>query len=139
MLHVAELDNPELPSAVRACHIVPELASRSLISVAKPGNVGCETTFTKFGTGVKVRHISRLMWLGKKCTRTGQWMVPLKPTSSTHTSAPALPNPPHAVKFITLEGSRTQALRFDLNQAFQSTNSTSMNLPGVTVPHTCTR
>ena len=79
------------------------------------------------------------MWLGKKCTRTGQWMVPLKPTSSTHTSAPALPNPYHTMKFITLEGSRTQSLRFDLNQAFQSISSTSMNLPGVTVPHTCAR
>ena len=64
-LYTAELNNSDLPNAARACHIVPGLTSRSLISVVKLCDAGCEVTFTKFGTGVKVRYRNHLSWPGK--------------------------------------------------------------------------
>ena len=59
--HIGELDNPNLPATARTCHIVPGLASHSLISVVKLSNTGSEITFTKFGTGVEVRYRNRLI------------------------------------------------------------------------------
>ena len=73
--HIAELDIPPLPSAGRAAHIVPGLASHSLVSVVKLCNTGCE---------VDIKDISSEIWYqGKtkgqcsKDVRTGLWMMPL--------------------------------------------------------------
>ena len=45
--HIGELDMPRLPKSARECHIIPDLASYSLISVVKLCEAGCEVSFTK--------------------------------------------------------------------------------------------
>ena len=50
--HTCELNLSQLPSAARIGHIVPGLASHSLISVVKLCNAGCEVTFNKIACKV---------------------------------------------------------------------------------------
>ena len=40
--HIEDLDMPQLPKITRECHIIPESASYSLISVLKLCEAGCE-------------------------------------------------------------------------------------------------
>ena len=47
--HTGTLDLPGLPSAARRAHIIPGLASHSLISVVTLCNAGCDVLFTKIG------------------------------------------------------------------------------------------
>ena len=47
--HTYHLDILLLPEEVKLCHIIPGLATYSLISVVKPCNAGCEVSFTKMG------------------------------------------------------------------------------------------
>jgi len=46
-MHDCKLAIHELPEKARICHIVPVLASHSLVSVIKLCNSGCGVTFTK--------------------------------------------------------------------------------------------
>ena len=75
--HIGYLDMPQLPKSARECHIIPDLASYSLISVVKLCEAGCEVSFKTLGIGVEVRYRGRLIIKGSKFTRTGLWMVPL--------------------------------------------------------------
>ena len=50
--HIGDLDMPQLTKSARECHIIPDLASYSLISVVKLCEAGCEVSFTKWGIGV---------------------------------------------------------------------------------------
>ena len=77
--HDCKLAIPELPEKARIGHIVPGLASHSLVSVIKLCNAGCEVTFTKIECTVKYR--GRVVLTGYKCQRTGLWMIPLTPNS----------------------------------------------------------
>ena len=43
--HIGDLDMPQLPKSGRECHIIPDLASYSLISVVKLCKAGCEVSF----------------------------------------------------------------------------------------------
>ena len=45
--HIGDLDMPQLPKSAREFHIIPDLASYSLISVVKLCEAGCEVSFTK--------------------------------------------------------------------------------------------
>ena len=45
--HTCDLDIPALPSKARIAHIIPGLASHSLLSVVKLCNAGCAVEFTK--------------------------------------------------------------------------------------------
>ena len=47
--HTGMLDLPGLPSAAHLAHIIPGLASHSLISVVTLCNAGCDVLFTKIG------------------------------------------------------------------------------------------
>ena len=85
--HIGDLDMPKLPKSARECHIIPDLASYSLISVVKLWEAGCEVSFTKWGIGVEVRYRVQLFIKGSKCTRTGLWMVPLSSRTDTTTSS----------------------------------------------------
>ena len=86
--HTCTIDINALPAAAREGHIIPGLASHSLLSVVKLCNAGCEVTFTKIGCIVK--HNGRIVLQGYKCRRTGLWMVPIQPhASGDPTSAPA--------------------------------------------------
>ena len=73
--HTCTLDIPQLPQQARLGHMIPGLASHSLLSVVRLCNAGCEVTFTKIECIVK--HRGRVVLRGKKCTRTGLWMVPV--------------------------------------------------------------
>ena len=84
--HTGDLRIPQLPKSARACHIVPGLASYSLISVVKLCEAGCEVSFTRFGIGVKVRYRGQLVLEGSKCITTGLWMVPLDTTPTATTT-----------------------------------------------------
>ena len=54
--HIGYLVMPQLPKNSRECHIIPDLASYSLISVLKLCEAGCEVSFKKWGIGVEVRY-----------------------------------------------------------------------------------
>ena len=73
--HTGTLDLPGLPAAARLAHIIPGLASHSLISVVTLCNAGCDVLFAKIGC--TITHCGRTIMCGNKCTRTGLWMIPL--------------------------------------------------------------
>ena len=82
--HVGTLPLPQLPPQARRAHIIPGLASHSLISVVKLCNAGCD---------VKMNDISCTVWYHEKtmidcskCIQTGLWMMPLT-NDTTETAA----------------------------------------------------
>ena len=89
--HTCTLDLPNLPPGARAAHIIPGLASHSLLSVVTMCNAGCTVTFTKINCTITYR--GRVIICGHKCTRTGLWMVPI--TNCSGIQAPS-PTPPPA-------------------------------------------
>ena len=86
--HTCTLNLPQLPTRAREGHIVPGLASHSLMSVVKIFNAGCEVTFTMIDCQVK--HLGRIILRGSKCTRTGLWMINLTNTAKI---TPDISNP----------------------------------------------
>jgi hypothetical protein len=82
--HTCTLDLSNLPAGARAAHIIPGLASHSLLSVVTMCNAGCTVTFTKISCTIAYR--GRTIVCGHKCTRTGLWMVPLSKSKSQATS-----------------------------------------------------
>ena len=83
--HTCELNLPNLPQNARMGHILPGLASHSLVSVVRLCNAGCDVEFTKIGCTVK--HRGRVVLKGNKCTKTGLWMIPI----SENTNVTATP------------------------------------------------
>ena len=51
--HTCTLNLQQLPTRAREGHIIPVLASHSLMSAVKICNAGCEVIFTKFDCQVK--------------------------------------------------------------------------------------
>ena len=76
-----DLNIPGLPEAARHAHILPGLASHSLVSVNKLTDAGCEVLFTKIGCTISKN--GRIIVCCRKCTRTGLWMIPLLGDSTT--------------------------------------------------------
>ena len=73
--HECEIDNPKLPQAARAAHIVPGLAHTSLISIKMLIDAGCKVTYdTKY---VKVFYRGNVVWKGTRESLTGLWVLPL--------------------------------------------------------------
>ena len=73
--HTCTLNLTQLPTRAKEGHIIPGLASHSLMSVIKLCNAGCEMKFAKIDCQGK-----KLVWIilrGSKCTRTGLWMINL--------------------------------------------------------------
>jgi hypothetical protein len=64
-----------LPAAAQQAHIIPGLASHSLVSVVTLMNAGCKVHFTKIGC--TITHRGKTILCGSKCTCTGLWMIPL--------------------------------------------------------------
>ena len=58
------------------------------MSFVKLCNAGCEVTFTKIDW--KVKHLGRIILRGRKCTRTGLWMINLNNTAKF---TPSIRNP----------------------------------------------
>ncbi len=73
--HTCTLDIPSLPPNARPAHIIPGLASHSLLSVVTLCNAGCTVHFTKIGCTIVYQ--KGAIVCGHKCTRTGLWMIPL--------------------------------------------------------------
>jgi hypothetical protein len=76
--HRCTLDIPALPTLAPHAHIIPGLASHSLISIVTLCNAGCNVDFTKIGC--PITYCGKVILCGSKCTRTGLWMIPLCPT-----------------------------------------------------------
>jgi hypothetical protein len=92
-MHTCTLDIPALPALARHAHIIPGLASHSLISVITLCNAGYNVPFTKIGCTITYR--GKNILCGSKCTRTGSWMIPLcstPPSTTNNNHANPLPN-----------------------------------------------
>ena len=87
--HTCTLDLPSLPVNARAAHIIPVLASHSLISAVTLCNAGCNVNFTKIGCTISYR--GRTLVCGHKCMRTGLWMIPLSETATAPTITSVAP------------------------------------------------
>ena len=64
--------------AARSGHVIPGMLSHSLVSVVTLCNAGCRVVFEEWGIGVTVTYRGTIVTEGKKCTKTGLWMVPIK-------------------------------------------------------------
>ncbi len=90
--HTCTLDIPALPAAAQHTHIIPALASHSLISIVTLCNAVCNVAFAKIGC--TITYHGRIILCSSKCTRTGLWMTPLCPMLPLTTSInPAIPPP----------------------------------------------
>ncbi len=76
--HTCTLDIPALPASAQYTHIIPGLASHSLISIVILCNAGCNVVFTKIGC--TITYCGKVILCGSKCTCTRLWMTPLCPT-----------------------------------------------------------
>ena len=84
--HIAELDLPLLPHGGREAHIVPGLASHSLVSVVKLCNAGCQVDIRDISCDI--RYKEKTIVQCSKDVSTGLWRMPLtngieKPTYDT--------------------------------------------------------
>jgi hypothetical protein len=84
--HTCTLDLPNLPAGARAAHIIPGLASHSLLSIVTMCNAGCMVTFTKINCTITYR--GHTIICGHKCTHTGLWMIPLRAHNSQAENPP---------------------------------------------------
>ena len=120
--HTCTLDIPALPAAARQAHIIPNLASHSLILVVTLCNAGCDILFTKFGCTIS--HRGRMVLCANKCTCTGLWLIPLAAMATTTPSdMPAghplpqlppmlkLPPPPRNTHYLSTKLSALPPLR----------------------------
>jgi hypothetical protein len=80
------LDIPSLLPCARVAHIIPGLASHSLLSIVKMCNVGCTTTFSKIGCTIVYRGMTIIC--SHKCMHTGLWMIPLAENTTPPTTMP---------------------------------------------------
>jgi hypothetical protein len=91
-MHRCTLDIPALLASARHAHIIPSLASHSLISIVTLCNAGCNVGFTKIGC--TITHHGKVFLCGSKCTRTGLWIISLcstPPLSANNNQANLLP------------------------------------------------
>jgi hypothetical protein len=79
--HEAELDLPMLPPAARHIHIVPALASSSLISMGQLCDAGCTIAFT--ATEVTVAVNDAIVLTGHRTPDTRLWHFPLPTPAPT--------------------------------------------------------
>ena len=80
--HTCNLKIPILQKKARLAHVIPGLASHSLLSVVRLCNCGCTVTFTKINYVVM-----SCILQGYKDVNTGLWMVNLKGSKQARTSA----------------------------------------------------
>ena len=81
--HTANIALPQLPPMARVAHIVPGLASHSLVSVVKLCNAGCKVVMDDISCEVHYR--GKPVIQCSKCVQTGLWMIPLLPAKSHDT------------------------------------------------------
>ena len=91
--HEGELDLPMLPPAARHIHIVPDLASTSLLSMGQFCDAGCTVTFT--ATAVEVLYNNAIILRGHRSPDTTLWHLsllsnPEVPPVPSHTALAAV-------------------------------------------------
>ena len=96
--HEAELDYPLLPPAARHVHIVPSLATSSLLSMGQLCDAGCTISFN--ASDVIITYDDQIVLTGHRTPTTKLWHVQL-PTPTLTTS------PPHSA--LATIGSATPA------------------------------
>jgi hypothetical protein len=107
--HTCTLDLPSLPKSARAAHIIPCLASHSLLSAVTLCNAGCTVNFTKIDCTITYR--GRTIIFGHKCTRTGLWLIPL--SEGAPPPVPKLhPQPAHFVANVSATSSAAEYARY---------------------------
>jgi hypothetical protein len=91
--HEATLPIPGLPPAARKVHIVPDLASHSLLSIGQLCDAGCTVSFT--ATDCTIQYDDVVVLHGKRPATTGLWHidmpdspVPLAPTANGSVGIP---------------------------------------------------
>jgi hypothetical protein len=67
--YTCTLNIPSLPPGAQGAHIIPGLASHSLLSGVTMDNAGCTITFSKIGCTIMYR--GNTIICGHKCTCTG--------------------------------------------------------------------
>ena len=89
--HTYTLAIPYLHAKARIAHIIPGLASHSLLSIVQLCNAGCEVRIKNISCTVRYR--GRLILQGQKCSRTRLWMVPLDTRPITLNKGPSITPP----------------------------------------------
>ena len=75
--HEGELDLPNLPPTARHVHIVPSLATASLLSIGQLCDAGCVATFT--ATSVLITYEGTVVLTGERTPATQLWHIHLPP------------------------------------------------------------
>jgi hypothetical protein len=91
-MHTCTFDIPSLPPGAHAAHIIPGLASHSLLSIVTMCNAGWTITFRKIGCTIV--YCGQTIVCNHKCTQMGLWMIPLTPWSPTAPTALSAINAP---------------------------------------------
>jgi hypothetical protein len=86
LTHTCTLNLPDLPAGAQAAHVIPGLASHSLLSAFTMYNAGCTVTFTKINSTISYR--SSTIICGHKCSRTGLGVVPLTKNAGDQAASP---------------------------------------------------
>ena len=84
--HTANIALPQLPPMARLAHVVPGLASHSLVSVVKLCNAGCRVVINDIACEIYYR--GKPVIQCSKCIQTGLWMIPLVPDTEQGESKP---------------------------------------------------
>jgi hypothetical protein len=87
--HTALLQLPGLPDTARRCHIFPQLASGSLLSIGLLCDHDCTVTFHK--THVDVYLVDTLLLTGHRSPRNGLWTIDLPTTLEPSINSVATP------------------------------------------------
>jgi len=98
--HEAELDIPALPEAARHVHVVPALASQSLLSMGQLCDAGCRVTFD--ATTATVTQGKTVSLTGRRTPKTRLWHMNVMKGETTTSSNP----PPREVSLAAV-GSAT--------------------------------
>ncbi len=105
--HTCTLDIPSLPPGARAAHIIPGLASHSLLSIMTMCNAGCTITSTKIGC--TIMYHGKIIVCGHKCTQMGLWMIPLTPWSPAAPTALSAINLPSITMATNIDATSSAA------------------------------
>ena len=122
--HTCTLYIPALPAAAHQAHIIPNLASHSLILVVMLCNAGCDILFTKIGC--TILHRGCMVLCANKCTCTGLWLIPLALTATTTPSNMAAAHPPTKIATNVKVTSTATEYTWFIHQALCSPPATTL-------------
>ena len=95
--HECEIENPKLPQAAIAAHVVPGLVHTSLISIKMIIDAGCKVTYDT--EHVRFFYRGNVVWKGTIESLTGLWVLPLTHHKKCPIDKP-LNRQPHGQKLL---------------------------------------